>query len=142
MPARCSAARAANAPTANAPTANAPTARCLSNAGRLAACGISVTEMLRTASWLVYGARWFTASGYERSAQGFDPRDDQVRAIAQRRRCSHARPDISQADCSHRSYVVTGANSGIGRAVALSLAKRGATVHMYARHAPSLTVFL
>lgn len=35
-------------------------------------------DMFRTASWLVYGARWFTASGFERSAQGFDPRDDQV----------------------------------------------------------------
>jgi hypothetical protein len=34
--------------------------------------------MFRTASWLVYGARWFTASGYERSAQGFDARDDHV----------------------------------------------------------------
>jgi dehydrogenase/reductase SDR family protein 12 len=38
-----------------------------------------------------------------------------------------------QVDCSHRSYVVTGANSGIGRAVALDLAKRGATVHMFER---------
>ncbi len=38
-----------------------------------------------------------------------------------------------QVDCSHRSYVITGANSGIGRAVATALAKRGATVHMCAR---------
>ena len=37
--------------------------------------------MLRTASWLIYGARWFTASGYERSAQGFDSRDDQVMLV-------------------------------------------------------------
>jgi hypothetical protein len=34
--------------------------------------------MFRTATWLAYGARWFTASGYERSAQGFDPRDNQA----------------------------------------------------------------
>ena len=37
--------------------------------------------MFRTASWLIYGARWFTASGYERSAQGFDARDDHVRSV-------------------------------------------------------------
>ncbi len=35
-------------------------------------------KMFRTASWLVYGARWFTASGFERSSQGFDPRDDEA----------------------------------------------------------------
>jgi hypothetical protein len=39
---------------------------------------LEVRVMFRTASWLVYGARWFTASGYERSAQGFDARDDHV----------------------------------------------------------------
>jgi hypothetical protein len=42
--------------------------------------------MFRTASWLVYGARWFTASGFERSAQGFDARDDHVRSVSDDRR--------------------------------------------------------
>ena len=37
--------------------------------------------MFRTVSWLVYGARWFTASGFERSAQGFDVRDDHVKKL-------------------------------------------------------------
>jgi hypothetical protein len=36
--------------------------------------------MLRTASWLAYGVRWFTAAGYERSAKGFDS-SDEVRAF-------------------------------------------------------------
>jgi hypothetical protein len=38
----------------------------------------SMPAMFRTATWLIYGTRWFTASGFERSAQGFDARDMQV----------------------------------------------------------------
>jgi hypothetical protein len=42
--------------------------------------------MFRTASWLVYGAKWYKASGFERSAQRFDARDDQVRSVSDDRR--------------------------------------------------------
>jgi hypothetical protein len=54
-------------------------------------CIRSLSIMLRTASWLVYGARWFTASGYERSAQGFDPRDDEVKRARRAQALPHAR---------------------------------------------------
>ncbi|KAI5616370.1 dehydrogenase/reductase SDR family member 12 [Silurus asotus] len=37
-------------------------------------------------------------------------------------------------DVSSRSFVITGANSGIGKATALEIAKRGGTVHMVCRN--------
>lgn len=45
------------------------------------------------------------------------------------------RPDVSKfADLSHRRFVVTGASSGIGRAVALELAQAGADVAIHYAH--------
>ncbi len=56
----------------------------------------------------------FDASGYRRHAQKFDPADDQIQLEDQ-------------------VWLVTGANSGIGRATALGLARRSATVVLVCR---------
>merc|ERR1712001_992 len=37
-------------------------------------------------------------------------------------------------DCSGVSYMITGANSGIGKQAALEIAKRGGTIHMVCRN--------
>ncbi|KAK7080225.1 Dehydrogenase/reductase SDR member 12, partial [Halocaridina rubra] len=38
-------------------------------------------------------------------------------------------------DCTGRQYMITGANSGIGKCIATEIAKRGGTVHMVCRNA-------
>jgi NADP-dependent 3-hydroxy acid dehydrogenase YdfG len=70
--------------------------------------------------FFLYGRRHFTRTGYERAraailAKGADPLDT--------------------ADVAGRVFVVTGANSGVGKEVSLYLAKRGATVNMICRSA-------
>ncbi|XP_054978238.1 dehydrogenase/reductase SDR family member 12 isoform X8 [Sorex araneus] len=55
-------------------------------------------------------------SGYEAAAQHFSPEDLDVQV-------------------SGRAFLVTGANSGLGKATALEIAKRGGTVHLVCRDA-------
>ncbi|KAK5613239.1 Dehydrogenase/reductase SDR member 12 [Crenichthys baileyi] len=57
----------------------------------------------------------YTKSGYEAAAKHFAPADLDV-------------------NLSGRSFMVTGANSGIGKATAQEIAKRGGTVHMICRN--------
>jgi len=57
----------------------------------------------------------FDRTGFERHARHFDPRDLDV-------------------DLSDRTYLVTGANSGIGFDTALALARRGADVRLLCRN--------
>ena len=59
--------------------------------------------------------RQFSRSGYEAASKNFRAEDLQV-------------------DISHRSFMITGANSGVGKSVALAIAKRGGTVHMVCRN--------
>nr|CCA16910.1 novel protein (zgc:153679) putative [Albugo laibachii Nc14] len=67
--------------------------------------------------WYSEGLRKYGSTGYERSKRHWkDP------SIA------------SKNDLSGRHYIVTGANSGIGYAIAFELAKRMATVHMLCRN--------
>lgn len=42
-------------------------------------------------------------------------------------------PNVLDLDLSSKQYIVTGANSGLGRATAFALARRGATVHLICR---------
>lgn len=67
------------------------------------------------AVWFVKGLQEYTKSGYEAAAKHFSPADLDV-------------------NLSDRCFMVTGANSGIGKATAQEIAKRGGTVHMVCRN--------
>ncbi|XP_060793207.1 dehydrogenase/reductase SDR family member 12 isoform X3 [Neoarius graeffei] len=69
----------------------------------------------RNAVWFVKGLQEYTRSGYEAAAKHFVASDLDV-------------------DVSGRSFIITGANSGIGKATALEIAKRGGTVHLVCRN--------
>ncbi|XP_026766830.2 dehydrogenase/reductase SDR family member 12 [Pangasianodon hypophthalmus] len=69
----------------------------------------------RNAVWFVKGLQEYTRSGYEAAAKHFVASDLEV-------------------DVSGRSFIITGANSGIGKATAVEIAKRGGTVHMVCRN--------
>ncbi|MED6278116.1 Dehydrogenase/reductase SDR member 12, partial [Characodon lateralis] len=69
----------------------------------------------RNAVWFVKGMQEYTKSGYEAAAKHFAPADLDV-------------------NLSGRSFMVTGANSGIGKATAQEIAKRGGIVHMICRN--------
>ncbi|XP_070831866.1 dehydrogenase/reductase SDR family member 12 [Chaetodon trifascialis] len=71
-------------------------------------------SIYRNAVWFVKGLQEYTKSGYEAAAKHFAPADLDV-------------------NLSGRSFIITGANSGIGKATAQEIAKRGGTVHMVCR---------
>ena len=62
--------------------------------------------------WMLEGSKRFGRAGYERASPNFTP--------------------LTQ-DLSHYSFIVTGANSGLGKATAQHLASRNATVHLLCR---------
>eukprot|EP00386_Alphamonas_edax_P009745 GDKI01031917.1.p1 GENE.GDKI01031917.1~~GDKI01031917.1.p1 ORF type:complete len:333 (+),score=101.14 GDKI01031917.1:85-1083(+) len=68
----------------------------------------------RMAQWYFDGRRRYTKAGFESAAKKWSPED--------------LLPDLSG-----RSILVTGANSGIGKATALEVAKRKGNVHMVCR---------
>ncbi|KAL7384358.1 hypothetical protein ABVT39_000709 [Epinephelus coioides] len=72
-------------------------------------------SIYRNAVWFVKGLQEYTKSGYEAAAKHFAPADLDV-------------------NLNGRSFMVTGANSGIGKATAQEIANRGGTVHMVCRN--------
>ncbi|CAL1537611.1 unnamed protein product [Lymnaea stagnalis] len=72
-------------------------------------------SLYRNAVWLLKGIREYTKGGYQSASKSFNATDLDV--------------NINQ-----RSYMVTGGNSGVGRATALALAKKGGTVHIVCRN--------
>ncbi|XP_076013396.1 dehydrogenase/reductase SDR family member 12 [Genypterus blacodes] len=72
-------------------------------------------SIYRNTVWFVKGLKEYTRGGYEAAAKHFTPDDLQV-------------------DLSGRSFVITGANSGIGKAAAQEIASRGGTIHMVCRN--------
>ncbi|XP_057875246.1 dehydrogenase/reductase SDR family member 12 isoform X2 [Melospiza georgiana] len=69
----------------------------------------------RNTVWFVKGLREYTRGGYESASKRFNPADVEV-------------------DMAGRSFLVTGANSGIGKATAKEIARRGGTVHLVCRN--------
>jgi len=65
--------------------------------------------------WFCKGLKEYTKGGFETASKRFNPTDLEV-------------------DCSGLSYMITGANSGIGKVAALEIAKRGGTIHMVCRN--------
>ncbi|KAI8770526.1 dehydrogenase/reductase SDR family member 12 [Biomphalaria glabrata] len=72
-------------------------------------------SLYRNAVWLVKGLKEYTKSGFQNASKSFNASDLDV--------------NISQ-----RSFMITGANSGIGRATALAIAKKGGIVHIVCRN--------
>ncbi|CAB1328772.1 unnamed protein product [Coregonus sp. 'balchen'] len=72
-------------------------------------------SLYRNAVWFVKGLQEYTKSGYEAAAKHFIIGDLDV-------------------NLSGRSFVITGANSGIGKATAHEIAKRGGMVHLVCRN--------
>ncbi|XP_059486771.1 dehydrogenase/reductase SDR family member 12-like [Neocloeon triangulifer] len=72
-------------------------------------------SIYRRTVWFIKGMREYTKSGYEAAAKNFKEEDLKV-------------------DCSGKSYMITGSNSGIGKSMALEVAKRGGTVHLVCRN--------
>jgi len=72
-------------------------------------------SIYRNTVWLVKGLREYTCGGFTSAAKGFNQEDLDV-------------------DCKGKAYMITGANSGIGKQTALEIAKRGGTIHMVCRN--------
>ncbi|XP_051869261.1 dehydrogenase/reductase SDR family member 12 [Pristis pectinata] len=72
-------------------------------------------SLYRNTVWFMKGLREYTRSGYEAAAQHFGAKDLDV-------------------DVTGRCFLITGANSGIGKAAALEIAMRGGTVHLVCRN--------
>jgi len=72
-------------------------------------------SIFRNTVWIVKGLREYTSGGFTAAAKGFNQADLDV-------------------DCKGKAFMITGANSGIGKETALEIAKRGGTIHMVCRN--------
>jgi dehydrogenase/reductase SDR family protein 12 len=73
-------------------------------------------QAVTATQWYILGRKHFTATGWERA-----------------QRSSAYRSQLEAADLAGKTYMVTGANSGIGREVAETIATRGGSVYMVCR---------
>jgi len=69
----------------------------------------------RNAVFVMKGLREYTKSGYTGASKHFNEKDLDV-------------------DCNGKSFMITGANSGIGKSLAEAIAKLGGTIHMVCRN--------
>ncbi|XP_013784519.1 dehydrogenase/reductase SDR family member 12-like [Limulus polyphemus] len=72
-------------------------------------------SLFRNLVWFAKGMREYTKSGYQSASKSFNSLDLEV-------------------PCNGKVYMVTGANSGIGKVIAQEVAKKGGTVHMVCRN--------
>ncbi|KAM6919806.1 dehydrogenase/reductase SDR family member 12 [Lycodopsis pacificus] len=72
-------------------------------------------SLYRNAVWFLNGIHQYTRKGYEAALKDFKPQDLDVSVVG-------------------RSFMITGANSGIGRETAMAIAQKGGTVHMVCRN--------
>ncbi|KAM9845064.1 dehydrogenase/reductase SDR family member 12-like [Aulostomus maculatus] len=72
-------------------------------------------SLYRNTTWFLNGIQRYTRKGYEAASKDFNPLDLDVSVVG-------------------RNFMVTGANSGIGRATAMAIAKKGGRVHMVCRN--------
>uniref|UniRef100_A0A3P9GY42 Flj13639 n=1 Tax=Oryzias latipes TaxID=8090 RepID=A0A3P9GY42_ORYLA len=72
-------------------------------------------SLYRNSAWFLKGLTEFTRNGFLTASKRFVEKD----------------LDVSVAG---RSFMITGANSGIGKAAAMAIAKKGGTVHMVCRN--------
>ncbi|KAG7272933.1 hypothetical protein CRUP_002513 [Coryphaenoides rupestris] len=72
-------------------------------------------SLYRNSAWFLKGLTEFTRNGYLAASKRFVEKDLEV-------------------SMAGRSFMITGANSGIGRATAMAIAKKGGSVHMVCRN--------
>ncbi|XP_051728458.1 dehydrogenase/reductase SDR family member 12 [Ctenopharyngodon idella] len=72
-------------------------------------------SLYRNIVWFIKGMREYTRSGFENASKSFVEKDLDVSMVG-------------------RSFMITGANSGIGKATAMVIAKKGGTVHLVCRN--------
>ncbi|CAG6007900.1 unnamed protein product [Menidia menidia] len=72
-------------------------------------------SLYRNSAWFLKGLTEFTRNGFLSASKRFVEKDLEVSVAG-------------------RSFMITGANSGIGRATAMAIAKKGGTVHMVCRN--------
>uniref|UniRef100_A0A1A8QTG1 Flj13639 n=1 Tax=Nothobranchius pienaari TaxID=704102 RepID=A0A1A8QTG1_9TELE len=72
-------------------------------------------SLYRNSAWFLKGLTEFTKNGFLSASKRFVEKD----------------LDVSMAG---RTFMITGANSGIGKAAAMAIAKRGGTIHMVCRN--------
>ena len=76
---------------------------------------VRIMSIFRNTVWFLKGLREYTASGFTAASSSFKESDLDV-------------------NCSGKSYLITGCNSGIGKQTALEIGKRGGTIHMVCRN--------
>uniref|UniRef100_A0A3Q3BPF0 Dehydrogenase/reductase SDR family member 12-like n=1 Tax=Kryptolebias marmoratus TaxID=37003 RepID=A0A3Q3BPF0_KRYMA len=72
-------------------------------------------SLYRNTIWFLNGIHQYTRQGFEKASKDFEPKDLDVSVVG-------------------RAFMITGANSGIGKATAMAIAKKGGTVHMVCRN--------